>query len=450
MSHQLSLVLFHSPTGRYMHTWARRESRIEQLFGLELVRYSAERAEAARFDGIFLADKVFFDRVGGNPDMSSYEPLTTLGALSAVTTKLGLIATASTTFTEPYNLARMLSQLDFLSNGRVAWNVVTSTDGAANFQNDLPPKAERYDQAQDSFEAMTALWDAWADDAVVLDRENGVWADISKISQPHYQGRYVQVRDALAMPRSPQGRPVIVQAGQSPEGMAFAARNADVVFTAQNHLPSAIEFRRRLRELAAANGRPDGAPRVLPGLLPIIAETQAEADDIMGSIADLLPLRVGLNELSTLLLGADLDGLDLDEPLPVERLKTLEEAAGHSHLGASRYPNMYRLVTEQRPTLRELVRTSSQSAGHPVFVGTATSVADQMQQWFEAEACDGFMISPPYMPEGLDAVCDLLVPELQRRGLFRTEYPGETLRDTLALARPDRRSSGHRTASETR
>jgi len=433
---QMSLVLFFNPVGRFTHSWRRPSSGVEELMSLEMATYSARRVEQAKFDAIFISDKVSFDDDPVNPDLNPFEPLTTLGALSAVTRNVGLIATVSTTFTEPYNTARMFAQLDFLSKGRVGWNVVTSYSGAQNFMGTMPAKAERYAQAQEYLTVAQMLWDAWDDDAVVMDRERGVWADQSKIHHPRFEGNHFKVHDALTMPRSPQGRPVIVQAGQSEEGVSFAARNAEVVFAAQSNLESAVAFYAKLKSRAAEFGRPQDAVTVLPGLIPVVGESQAEADEIAEMLADLITVEVGLADLSFQLVGADLVGLDLDRPIPPERLPSLETAARSTMLNASRYPNIHRIITEDKPTLRQLIRTRTKSASHQLLRGTASSIADQMQEWYDRRACDGFTITPPYMPEGLDRICDLLVPELQDRGIFRTEYEGTTLRDTLGLERP--------------
>ncbi|WP_021594006.1 NtaA/DmoA family FMN-dependent monooxygenase [Actinomadura welshii] len=433
---QLSLVLFFNPVGRFTHSWRRPGSGVEDLLGLDMATYSARRAEEAKFDAIFISDKASFDDDPVNPDLCPYEPLTTLGALSAVTRNVGLIATVSTTFTEPYNTARMMAQLDFLSKGRVGWNVVTSYSGAQNFNAAMPAKAERYARAQEFLDVTRLLWDAWEDDAVVMDRERGVWADHSKIHHPRFEGAHFTVQDALTMPRSPQGHPVIVQAGQSQEGIAFAARNAEVVFASQSDIEGAVSFYAKLKGRVAEFGRPPGAVTVLPGLIPVVGETQAEADEIAEMLADLITVEVGLADLSFQLIGADLTGLDLDEPIPVERLPTVEDAARSTMLNASRYRNMYQIITQDKPTLRQLIRTRTKSASHQLLRGTASGIADQMQKWYDQRACDGFTITPPYMPEGLDRICDLLVPELQDRGCFRTEYQGSTLRDTLGLERP--------------
>jgi FMN-dependent oxidoreductase (nitrilotriacetate monooxygenase family) len=433
---RMSLVLFFNPVGRFTHSWRRPASGAEELLGLDMVRYSARRVEEAKFDAIFISDKVSFDDDVINPDLNPYEPLTTLGALSAVTENIGLIATISTTFTEPYNTARMLAQIDFLSRGRVGWNVVTSYSGSQNFTTPMPVKSERYEQAQEFLTVAQMLWDAWDDDAVLLDRVGGVWADAAKIHHPRFEGKYFRVADALTMPRSPQGRPVIVQAGQSAEGIEFAARNAEVVFTAQSDIDMSVSFYETLKARAGRYGRLPDSVTVLPGLIPIVGEKSQEADEIARELADLITIDAGLSDISFQLVGADLSGLNLDEPIPVERLLSPEDAVKSTLISASRYPNLYRIVTEERPTLRELIRTRTKSMSHQLLCGTASTIADRMQEWYDRRACDGFTITPPYMPDGLDRVCDLLVPELQNRGLFRKEYEGETLRSTLGLARP--------------
>jgi FMN-dependent oxidoreductase (nitrilotriacetate monooxygenase family) len=434
---QMSLVLFHSPIGRLSHSWRRPTSRAEELMSLDWVKYSAQAVEAAHFDAIFLADKLHdVEHIGLNPDSTAYEPLTTLGALSAVTTHLGLIATVSTTWSQPYNTARMLAQIDFLSGGRAGWNIVTSHGGAQNFSDVLPPKSERYELAEDFLQAAIALWDAWDDDAVRLDREAGVWADTAQIHPPNYRGKHFGVADPLLMPRCPQGRPVLVQAGQSAEGMAFASRNVEVIFTAKTHMDMATSFYNEVNQKAAEFGRAHNPIKILPGIVPILGDTVADAKAIENEVADLYQDDLARQSLSELLLGADLDGLPLDAPIPFEHLVPPEEAATSTYAAASRYPNLYREIVDEKPTLRELMRTRTRQFGHNLIVGTAQTVADEMQLWVEAGACDGFTILPPYMPEGLDLVCQKLVPELQSRGLFRTEYPGTTLRDTLGIERP--------------
>ncbi len=430
-SDTMNLVLFYSPFGRLNYTWRRPSSGIEGVMTLDYISRVAREAEAARFDAIFLADKLTRD----GTDFIQIEPLTTLGALSAVTDHIGLIATVSTTFSQPYNVARMLAQIDLLSGGRAAVNIVTSTEGHQNFGGQIPAKDERYRMADDWLAAAIALWDAWEDDAVVNDRAGNTWADPAKIHRADHVGPYFQVEGPMTVPRSPQGRPVIVQAGQSPEGMDYGSRNAEVVFTAKSELDLAVSFVAEMRSRAAEHGRDPHAFRILPGIVPIVGDSQSEAEDIAAELAEYYAIEDGLKYLSNLLLDIRLDDLDLDRPIPVDRLMTPEEAERSANLHASRYPNLYRIVVEERPTLREMIRSRAKISGHQFQLGTPASIADEMQHWFESEACDGFTIIPPYMPEGFTRICSELVPELQRRGLFRTEYPGSTLRETLGIRR---------------
>jgi len=368
--------------------------------------------------------------------------VTTIAALSALTERIGLVGTIPTTYTQPYDVARYLTQSDWISRGRVGWNIVTLASGEANYSHDLPPKAERYAIADDYLEAATKLWDAWDDDAVVLDETTGDWADPARVHAADHRGPYYRTRGPLPLPRSPQGRPVLVQAGQSPEGRAFGAKWAEVVFTSQNRIELAQEFYADMRARAEAEQRPGGVPKVLPGVVPLIGSTQEEADAIAEEIAELYPLDRGLIELSEFLVGADLSGLDLDEPIPLDRLVPLERAREMPQLTASRYENLYRIVVDERPTLRRMVRTGTKTKGHQFIAGTASTIADRLQQWYEARACDGFVLIPPYMPEGLDRIVEELVPELVRRDLFRGQYPGTTLRETLGIDRPAPQGGG--------
>ncbi|MEZ2392084.1 NtaA/DmoA family FMN-dependent monooxygenase [bacterium RCC_150] len=431
---QMSLFLFHNPVGRSPSSWRRSRSRVEELYGLSLAKYSAQRAEAAKLDAIFLADWLSFDRTGRNPDLTGFEPFTLAGALSAVTERIGIVVTASTTFMEPYNLARFFSQLDWLSNGRIGWNVVTSQTGDENFNVTLPSKSERYTIAEEFLDVVGQLWDGWDDDAVLVDREKGVWANTERIHKTAPKTPRYQVEGPLLVPRSPQGWPVLAQAGQSDAGIAFAAKFAEAVFTAQNDVELAQDFYARVKAQLLENGRDSNSLKIMPGIVPIIGDTEEEAHELANEIADLLPVDEGLALISEYLLGIKVDDLDFDQPVPLERL--VKPEAVKDEKTSSRYVNIYRKAADERQTLRQLIRDTVHTESHGLMIGTAAQIADQLEYWFKNSACDGFTLSPSHMPEGLDAICDKLVPELQRRGLFRTEYSGETLRHTLGLERP--------------
>jgi FMN-dependent oxidoreductase (nitrilotriacetate monooxygenase family) len=431
----MKLVLFFTPAGRLPASWRRPNSRVEELHTLPLAVDIARRAEEARFDALFLAD-VFYGEPGRNPPTTGYEPFTLMAALSAVTSRIGLIGTASTTFQPPFQLARQLASIDHLSGGRAGWNIVTSSAGGELFGRELPPKAERYRAAEEYLELVTAIWDAYADDAVVADREAGVWAREDGMRTVDFAGEFHRFRGRLKAQRSPQGRPVFVQAGQSADGLEFAARHAEVVFTAQTHLEQAAEFRTRLRERAAAHGRDPDSISVLPGIAPIVAATDEEAAAVSAELQSLVDMDAGVAALQETLQGADLSGIGLDEPIPADRLPDPAAVARSAGLGASRYTNYHTMAVLERMTVRELVFESERGLGHATVTGSVERVADRFEQWYTAGACDGFAITPVYLPEGLDAVCDELVPELRKRGLVPAEYAGTTLREHLGLARP--------------
>ncbi|WP_439397551.1 NtaA/DmoA family FMN-dependent monooxygenase [Bradyrhizobium sp. PMVTL-01] len=438
----MNLVMFLQMTGRGW-AWRSPRSRIEDLWTLDLPLKMTEEAEKAKFDAIILGSWLAFENgeLGQKPFTGAYEPFTLIGALAARTEKIGLVATSSTTFEHPYNAARFLTMLDWLSRGRVGWNVVTSVTGEQHYGIKLPPKEERYARADEYLEVCNSLWDAWEDDAVINDRIGGFWARSERIHPIDHEGRYYKVQGQLFMHRSPQGRPVIVQAGQSSAGLDFAARNAEVVFTAQNDIGAAKTFRREIRDRAAAAGRNPNKIKVLPGLIPIVAETAERARAFEAQLDEWTPLNIGIDRMQEI-FQAKLEDLDPDQPIPAERLVSPDDPSFESTLSqrfqasVSRYRNFYDMAVKEKMTLRQMIVSRDRDNGHLAPVGSASQVADVMQEWYEAEACDGWTVTPPAVPEALDAVCQLLVPELQRRGIARTEYEGTTLRDHLGLERP--------------
>ena len=433
----MNLVMFYSPNGRMRSGWRSPTSPVEELWGPDLPIRLAQRAEAAKFDAVFLADVLYFQmggKIGAQPFSTGYEPFTTMSAMAAQTRHIGLIGTASTTFIHPFNMARYLTSLDWLSGGRAGWNIVTSQAGEEHYGMQLPPNDERYVRAEEYLTAAKALWDAWDDDAVVNDRANATWARAESIHPVEFDGRFYRTAGQLFMHRSPQGWPVIVQAGQSPAGMDFAARNAEVVFTAQTDLDVAQGFYREIKDRAAAAGRDPGGIRIMPGITPIVAETADGARAFEAELDQLIDLEIGLAELEGA-LQADLSGLDPDSPIPPGLLVD-PDAAETDALGGSRYRNFYNMAVRHQLTIRRMIGLNDRALGHSSATGAVHEVADQMQEWFEGQACDGFAITPVTVPEGVDSVCDLLIPELRRRGLARSEYQGATLRDNLGLRRP--------------
>jgi FMN-dependent oxidoreductase (nitrilotriacetate monooxygenase family) len=363
------------------------------------------------------------------------EPLTTLAALAMATKRIGLIATASTTYTEAYNLARQFSSLDHISRGRIGWNIVTtwSPQAGGNFGNiGEVSHAERYARAEEYMTVVKALWDSWSDDAVLDDRVAGRYADPLRVRQINHAGKYYKVKGPLNLPRSPQGRPVFVQAGSSDTGKEFAARHAEAVFTAHLEKATAKAFYEDLKKLVAAQGRDPSQVIILPGFSPIIGSTEAEARRFADELNELSDPEVGRNRLSLRFGGHDFSHLPLDKPLVPEDFPDpkMNEAS------RSRTEVIVGYVCEQRPTLRQLLAKLAGARGHFVFEGTPEQVADLMEGWIGDGVADGFNLMPPILPEMLDVFIAQVVPILQRRGLFRTQYEGETLRSHFGLARP--------------
>jgi len=397
----------------------------------------AQRAEAAKMHAVFLADWLSFGETGPNPDLTAYEPFTLMGALAAVTEHIGIVGTASTTFMPPYHLARYFSQVDWLSNGRAGWNIVTSSTGAENFTVDLPKRDERYERAYEYLEVVTKLWDAWRDDAVLGDRAAGVWADRERIKTIDYASENYTVEGPLLVPRSPQAWPLLVQAGSSDAGKDFAARYAEVVFTVQASYGPSHDFYTDLKGRLVRGGREASSLKILPGLMPIVGDTEAEAQEIYDELMSYVEAEQGRERLVEMFRGAELDisDLDMDDVIPAERLLDPQEAMAN-HDASTRYPHFYSLAVNDKLTLRELTREISKSAGHGVVTGTPEQIADHMEYWFTNDASDGFAILPPTVPVGMDRFFDEVIPLLQERGVFRSEYVEGTLRDNLGMQRP--------------
>jgi N-acetyl-S-(2-succino)cysteine monooxygenase len=430
----MCLNLFIATSGFHKGSWRRPQSRAEELTSFRLLAEMARQAEDAKMDALFIADTLGFEDAtrGREPRVHFNEPLTSLAAISAVTNRIGLIGTASTTYYEPYNLARIFNSIDHLSAGRAAWNVVTSFGNAEQFNGFTLTHGDRYARAQEFMEVVNALWDSWEDDAVVVDRLNGVWADPGRIHSIDHVGAEFQVAGPLNVPRSPQGRPVIVQAGSSPEGIAFAAKHADIVFTLQSEFEGAQKFYRSLKDAVRTAGRDPDSVKVVPGLSPILGSTMDEAHRLADEVGDLINFDDAQGRLQNFLPGVQFGGLDLDKPIPLDLMENPESVEGTSQGG---YGAFYKL-TVQGATFRDLLKAMVRSTGHLSVIGTAQSIASQMIDWVCSDAADGFNIMPPFMPEGLDAITQLLIPELRGRGYFRSEYSGSTLREHLGIQLP--------------
>jgi FMN-dependent oxidoreductase (nitrilotriacetate monooxygenase family) len=435
---QLSLNAFIYPAGHHEAAWRHPASTPERIYDVTYYQEIARTAEAAALDAVFFADGPALQGDVAHNAVGRLEPITLLTAMATATERLGLIATASTTYYEPYNLARLFGSLDHISGGRAGWNVVTTGNdsAAANFGLDAhPDHAERYARAQEFVDAVTALWDSWEDDAVVLDHDAGVYADTSKIHEIGHTGRHIRVRGPFNQPRPPQGHPVLVQAGASNEGRAFAGRNAEAIFTAHQRLADAQAFYADVKSRAAGLGRRPEHVKVLPGISPFIAGTETAARDLERQFNELTVPAYGLRQLERM-TGSSLGHLDLDAPVPAS---LFAEAGDVIDNRRSRLQVVAGIVERERPTVRGLLYRLAGARGHRVFAGTPEQVADTLEEWFTNGAADGFNVMPPYYPGGLEVFTTEVVPILRARGLFREGYTGRTLREHLGLPRPESR-----------
>lgn len=396
----------------------------------------AQVAERGKLNSIFFADGSGLSPAVRWNTQGGIDPISILEVVSAHTSHIGLIATVSTSFHEPYNLARRFASLDILSGGRAGWNIVTSgTDlEARNYGHDAhAPHAQRYARADEFLDVVTKLWDSWEDGALVLDRENGLYADTDRVRAIRHEGRYYKVDGALTVPRSPQGYPVLVQAGSSEAGKDFAARWAEAVFTAQQTLADGQAFYADLKSRLGAYGRRPEQLLVLPGISPILGSTEAEALALQQELEDLLVPEYGLAQLSGM-VGVPLGLDDLDKPLP--DVPPEEDINGNK----SRRTLVVELARRESLTVRQVIARLAGGRGHRVLAGTPDQIADSLQEWFEHGAADGFNVMAPVLPGGLEDFVDHVVPILQARGLFRTEYTGTTLREHYGLPRPAART----------
>jgi FMN-dependent oxidoreductase (nitrilotriacetate monooxygenase family) len=436
MNRQLHLNLFFHSRGHHEASW--RPPTTSPLPWTDIGYYQdlARRAEAAKFDSIFLADQLALGEDASQAARTWLEPVTVLAALAVSTSRVGLIATCSTTYTEPFNLARQFASIDHISHGRAAWNIVTSwlATAARNFGGDGQVSHEdRYARGEEFMTVVKALWDSWAEDAVVDDRESGLYARQERVRPINHRGDFYKVAGPLNLPRCPQGRPVLVQAGSSETGRRFAARHAEAVFTAHMAKETAQDFYADLKNLAQAEGRDPGQVLILPGLSPMIAGTEAEAQRLVREVNELSDPEVGRKRLSGRFGGHDFSHLPLDRPLSPEDFPD----PGTVQAARSRTEVIINLVRRDKPTLRQLLGYLAGARGHFVTAGTSEQIADLIEDWFRDGAADGFNIMPPLLPVQFDAFASEVVPLLQRRGLFRTEYEGTTLRQHYGLAWPE-------------
>jgi FMN-dependent oxidoreductase (nitrilotriacetate monooxygenase family) len=434
-SQMILSAFFFNPQGDHRMSWRHPRAPGREIFGLDYYRQLAQAAEAACMDAIFVADHVaMWDTYESN--VAHYanarlEPITLLSALAAVTNHIGLIATASASYSEPYNLARAFASLDHISKGRVGWNVVTSgmNEEAMNFGRDANIEhALRYERAVEFLDTAKALWDSLEDDSLLLDKQSGFFADPKLVHRINHAAKHFKVRGPLNVPRPPQGHPVIVQAGSSADGKNLAAAHADLNFALVRTIEEGQRYRKDFDERLRRNNRNPGDLKVLPGILPIVTKSRADADEERNFLETLVPERVGIDLVSSW-CGIDLSAYPIDGPLP-----PLPDESTYD----GQRTNLERLkaFAKEKLTIREIARRISNAGTGPVMAGTPTDIADQMEAWYKAGAADGFNLMFPLLPDDWTNFSKQVVPELQRRGLTRTEYRSGTLRDRLGLPRP--------------
>lgn len=437
---QLHLGAFMRPVSIHTAAWRYPGAFADANFNFRHYQRFIETLERGCFDAFFMADHLAvmnmpMAALQRSATVSSFDPMTLLPALAVTTQHIGLIATASTTYNEPFHVARKFASLDHLSNGRAGWNVVTSAnpDEALNFGFDQHmDHDERYVRAREFYDVVTGLWDSWADDAFVRDQASGIYFDRDKLHVLDHRGKYLNVRGPLNVARPVQGWPVIVQAGASEAGRQLAAETAELVFGGANKLADAQAYYQDLKARMRACGRAPGDLKILPGVFVVVGDTEAEARAKKARLDALVHPDSGIATLSVL-LGTDVAGFDLDGPLPELSQSNASQSGQQKLIDMARRDNL---------TVGQLAQYVGGSFSVLEMIGTAASIADQMELWFEESGCDGFNVMFPFLPQGLDEFVTGVVPELQRRGLFRTRYEGSTLRENLGLARPADRFSG--------
>jgi alkanesulfonate monooxygenase len=434
----MKLGMFLEGTGHHTAAW--RDPDVDPHGRVSLSHFLdiARLAERGMFDMLFMADT---NATFGADDVESWtrttagtrlEPITLLAAMAAVTEHIGLVATATTTYFEPFHVARFFASLDQISGGRAGWNLVTSlaVAEAYNFGRETHPHhGDRYARAREFAKVVLGLWDSWEDGAVIADKDSGIYFDRDKLHFLNHKGKHFAVRGPLMVQRSPQGHPVIVQAGQSDDGRDLAGETAEVTFTVQQDLDAGRAFCADIKRRAAAYGRLPNAIKVMPGVMTVLGHTRAEAAEKYERLQALLAPELGIKDLSSH-FGLDMSAYPLDGPVPDPHPDVEQKG---------RVTMMVELARRENLTIRQLYKRVYGQRGHRVVIGTPVEVADALEAWYRGGAADGFNIMPLTMPRGLEDIVELLIPELQRRKLFRTAYEGKTLRENLGLPIPENR-----------
>ncbi len=438
----MKLLAFLMQTGGHIAGWRHPRAADNALCDIDYFKDCAQTAERGLFDAVFLADSVGYHPVKGPEIFAGLEtpkldPVLVMSAIAGATSRIGMIATASTTYNEPYDVARRYATLDHISHGRIGWNIVTSTmeNEAHNYGRDSHlGHADRYARAGEFIDVAQKLWDSWEDGAVLADKASGHYTDTAKIHALDHAGTYFKVAGPLNVPRSPQGYPVLVQAGASDTGKRFAASCAEVIFTSHPAMETAIAFRKDMQALLAEVGRLPDSLKIMPALTPIVGPTRTDAEDLQRELDALIPSQIAISKLEALLGNVDLSGHSADGPLP-----QLPDAIMQAP--SSTRDRLLELNARESPSIRQLAQRVAAGRTSRTVVGTAADVADEFEAWYRQGAADGFVVSPPILPAGLTDFVDQVVPLLQARGLYRKAYEGATLRDNLGLQRPANRFS---------
>jgi FMN-dependent oxidoreductase (nitrilotriacetate monooxygenase family) len=430
MPRKIHFGLFLLGTGSHVAGW-RVPDAMDSFQDIGMVREIAAEAERGLFDLIFMGDNLNADPAAHPSYTARLEPLTLLSAIAGATKHIGLGATVSTTYSDPFTVARVFASLDHLSGGRAAWNAVTTANpaAAANFGTTHPDHSKRYEIAEEFLTVVRGLWDCWADDAIVADRKTGLYIDPAKVRPLDHDGTHFKIKGPINIGRSPQGQPVILQAGGSGPGQELAAKSADVVFSVTQDLAEARTFYRSVKGKLAQYGRSEDSMVVLPGVMPIVGRTDREAHDKLAQLQGFISETNALAMLSDR-FGVDMSVYDLDGPIP-------EDLAPSDNYHAFAKVMLDKAKRENM-RLRDVYNLMAAARGHWVLCGTPDYIADTLETWFTTGAADGFNIMPSHFPAGLTDFVDLVVPILQARGLYRTQYEGDTLRDRLGLERPAR------------
>jgi FMN-dependent oxidoreductase (nitrilotriacetate monooxygenase family) len=435
---QMNLTAFCFPPG----AWRLPQASADIDMSFTEYVHLAKTAERGKFDTLFFQDTAASygsdamshgDRTGTYSRIVRLEPMTLLAGLATVTKNIGLIATGTTTYNDPYHLARRFLTIDHMSGGRAGWNLVTSQieDEAANFGRDHHvDHAERYDRASEFYDVVADLWDSWEDGAILRDKASGLFFDAGKVHLLNHKGKHFSVRGPLNVARSPQGRPVVAQAGSSEPGRELAAKTADIVFTAQSTLSDAQDFYRDVKGRMGRYGRSPEHMRIMPGINIVVGRTESEARARREEMDALVTDEVALRSIARLTGGLDLSKYPIDGPLP---------ELPPSNAAKARQKILIDMARTENLSIRQLAHRFAQATGHHVLVGTPAYMADVMEHWFMEGGADGYTVLQPHYPQPLEDFVELVIPELQRRGIFRTEYSGTTLRENLGVPFPENR-----------